>query len=94
MGDTEVWEFYNTTADAHPMHVHEVVFEVINREGLVLDIGTGEPVQPLQLTGIVRPPESWESGFKDTVTSYPGEVTRIRGAIYKPRAVRMALPHR
>ena len=25
VGATEVWEFYNTTADAHPMHVHEVV---------------------------------------------------------------------
>ena len=24
VGATEVWEFYNTTADAHPMHVHEV----------------------------------------------------------------------
>ena len=37
VGDTEVWEFYNFTADAHPMHVHEVVFEVVNREALVLD---------------------------------------------------------
>jgi FtsP/CotA-like multicopper oxidase with cupredoxin domain len=26
VGATEIWEFYNTTADAHPMHVHEVVF--------------------------------------------------------------------
>jgi FtsP/CotA-like multicopper oxidase with cupredoxin domain len=82
VGDTEVWEFYNFTADAHPMHVHEVVFEVVNREGLVLD--AGEPVQPVQLSGIVRPPEAWESGFKDTVTAYPGEVTRIRAKFDKP----------
>ena len=34
VGDTEVWEFYNFTADAHPMHVHEVVFEVVNRQAL------------------------------------------------------------
>ena len=33
VGATEVWEFYNTTGDAHPMHVHEVVFEVVNRAG-------------------------------------------------------------
>ena len=32
VGDTEVWEFYNLTADAHPMHIHEVVFEVVNRQ--------------------------------------------------------------
>ena len=33
VGATEVWEIYNTTADAHPMHVHELVFEVVNRRG-------------------------------------------------------------
>jgi FtsP/CotA-like multicopper oxidase with cupredoxin domain len=84
VGDTEVWEFYNFTADAHPMHVHEVVFEVVNREGLVRDALTGEPVQPVQLDGNVRPPEAWESGFKDTVIAYPGEVTRIRAQFNTP----------
>jgi len=77
VGNTEVWEFYNTTADAHPMHIHEVAFEVVNREGLVLD-DKGEVVQPVQLDGVVTPPESWETGFKDTVTSLPGQVTRVR----------------
>jgi FtsP/CotA-like multicopper oxidase with cupredoxin domain len=28
--------------------------------------------------GVVRPPEVWETGPKDTVISYPGELTRIR----------------
>ena len=79
-----VWEFYNFTVNAHPMHVHEVVFEVVNREGLVLDALTGEPVQPVQLSGNVRGPEAWETGFKDTVTAYPGEVTRIRAQFNVP----------
>jgi spore coat protein A len=78
LGVTEVWEMHNVTADAHPMHIHEVAFEVVNREGLVLDPETGEPVQPVVLTGVTRPPEAWEAGVKDTVTSYPGEVTRVR----------------
>ena len=76
VGDTEVWEFYNFTADAHPMHIHEIVFEVVNREKLVGD--DEEPSVPVQLTGEVRLPEPWESGFKDTVIAYPGEVTRVR----------------
>jgi FtsP/CotA-like multicopper oxidase with cupredoxin domain len=84
VGDTEVWELYNFTADAHPMHVHEVVFEVVNREALVLDPETGEPMQPVQLSGNVRPPEASESGLKDTVTAYPGEVTRIRAQFNTP----------
>jgi FtsP/CotA-like multicopper oxidase with cupredoxin domain len=82
VGDTEVWEFFNLTADAHPMHVHEVAFEVVNREPLVLE--DEEPVVPIQLTGTIRQPEAWESGFKDTVIAYPGEVTRLRARFDTP----------
>ena len=81
-GDTEVWEFYNFTADAHPMHIHEIAFEVVNRERLVLE--DDEPVVPVELTGDVRAPEAWESGFKDTVIAYPGEVTRVRAHFITP----------
>ena len=28
--------------------------------------------------GRVREPEAWETGWKDTVIAYPGEVTRIK----------------
>jgi FtsP/CotA-like multicopper oxidase with cupredoxin domain len=78
VGDTEVWEFYNTTGDAHPMHVHEVTFEVVNRELLAIDDDTGELETPLRPTGEKRPPEAWETGRKDTVIAYPGEVTRVK----------------
>jgi len=81
-GDTEIWEFYNFTVDAHPMHVHEVVFEVVDRQKLVVD-AEGAAVQPAQLDGPPRPREAWESGFKDTVIAYPGEVTRIRAQFKK-----------
>jgi spore coat protein A len=82
VGATEVWEFYNTTGDAHPMHVHEVVFKVVNRQGLLLD--DDEVVEPIQLVGSATPAESWETGFKDTVTAYPGTVTRIQAQFKKP----------
>ena len=77
VGDTEVWELYNFTADAHHMHIHEVAFEVVNREGLVTN-EDGETAPPAHLAGNPRPPEAWETGVKDTVTAYPGEVTRVR----------------
>ena len=94
VGATEVWEFYNTTGDAHPMHVHEVAFEVVNREGLVLDVD-GDVPSPVQTRRRrPRPPEAWETGFKDTVTAYPGQVTRVRAQFNDARAVRVALPHR
>jgi bilirubin oxidase len=64
VGDTEVWELFNFTEDAHPIHIHEVLFEVLGRRTLE--------------AGPLRPPETWETGRKDTVIAYPGEVTRIR----------------
>ena len=62
-GDTEIWEIHNLTVDAHPIHVHLVQFEVLER-------------QPIG--GASRPPEPGETGFKDTVIAYPGEITRIK----------------
>ncbi len=32
VGSTEVWEIINTTADTHPIHVHELQFQLINRQ--------------------------------------------------------------
>jgi FtsP/CotA-like multicopper oxidase with cupredoxin domain len=83
VGATEVWEIYNTTADAHPMHIHEIAFELVNRQGLALDT-EGEVVQPIQLDGSSKPAEPWESGIKDTVIAYPGQVTRVRARFTTP----------
>lgn len=83
VGATEIWEIYNTTADAHPMHIHEIAFELVNREGLVLD-AEDEVVEPIQLDGTITPPEPWESGFKDTVIAYPGQVTRLKARFTTP----------
>jgi len=82
VGATEVWEFYNATGDGHPMHVHEVVFEVLNRQ----DIFVNEDTQEVQVVpgSVPRPPEPWETGFKDTVIAYPGQVTRIRARFSTP----------
>jgi hypothetical protein len=31
-GETEIWEIVNTTADAHPIHLHLVQFQLISRQ--------------------------------------------------------------
>lgn len=83
VGATEVWELYNTTGDAHPMHVHETVFEVVDRQALKTE-EEGELVEPLTPVGIAVGPAPWETGFKDTVIAYPGQVTRIRARFNGP----------
>jgi FtsP/CotA-like multicopper oxidase with cupredoxin domain len=76
LGATEVWELYNATADAHPMHIHERAFEVMNRQNILVDEATRE-VQVVP-GSMPQPPEPWETGVKDTVVAYPGQVTRVR----------------
>jgi FtsP/CotA-like multicopper oxidase with cupredoxin domain len=82
VGATEVWELYNATADAHPIHIHELAFEVVNRQ----DISVDEDSQEVQVVpgSVPLPPEPWETGFKDTVIAYPGQVTRVRAQFNTP----------
>ena len=84
VGDTETWEMYNLTVDAHPVHVHEVAFEVVSRQPLQKDPTTDETVIPPEVIGTARLPEPWERGRKDTVICYPSEVTRIRAQFKTP----------
>lgn len=81
VGATEIWEIYNATADAHPMHVHEAVFQVLNRQNIVID----EANQTVQVASSPPDPAApWETGFKDTVIAYPGQVTRIKLRFNQP----------
>jgi bilirubin oxidase len=70
LNSIEIWEMYNFTGDAHPIHIHEVQFQLVDRQP------TGG--------GPARPPESWETGFKDTIIAYPGEITRIKALFDLP----------
>ncbi len=74
LGATEVWEIYNFTEDAHPIHIHQVQFEVLGREqegGGTSVAGSNDPLP-------------WEAGLKDTVIAYPEEVTRVKVRFDKP----------
>jgi spore coat protein A len=77
VNDTEVWEIYNTTVDAHPIHLHLVSFLVTGRQPYK---GNSDPetgiISNLKL-GKNRAVPSDEKSWKDTVIMYPGEVTRI-----------------
>jgi spore coat protein A len=64
------------------MHIHEVAFEVVDRQNVTIDEDTVE----VQVTtgSEPTPPEPWETGFKDTVIAYPGQVTRVRARFVAP----------
>ena len=75
LGAVEVWTLLNLSDDAHPIHLHLVRFQVLDRQLFDADeyhtsgrmIWTGEPV----------PPPAGEAGWKDTVVAAPGMATRI-----------------
>ena len=68
-GTTELWHIHNHTVDAHPIHIHEVMFEVVART---------------DAQGVTRAAEATEQGTKDTVIAYPGEVTTVRARFDLP----------
>jgi len=83
VGTTEEWEIYNTTVDGHPIHLHLVRFEVVDRQDLARD-AAGALVQPLTpVAGTNTPPNANEMGYKDTVIALPGQVTRIKAKFDK-----------
>lgn len=75
-GSIEIWSFANATGDVHPIHLHLVQFQVLNRQAF--DVKTYLQTQKLVCTGVPIPPESSERpGWKDTIKTYAGYVTRV-----------------
>jgi FtsP/CotA-like multicopper oxidase with cupredoxin domain len=95
LGDTEVWEIYNDTGDAHPIHVHLVHFEIIRRNKFTAtevnipvkthdgSIGNGFRLENIVI-GAKQRVLNTEQGPKDVVLCYPGEVTIIKMKFDKP----------
>jgi spore coat protein A len=74
LGSMEKWRFINTSDDAHPMHLHLVQFQILERQGFdipALQNGT------LKLLGTPRKPQPNEVGWKDTAVVNPGDVLTI-----------------
>ncbi len=84
-GATEIWRIINTTGDAHPIHVHLVEFQILDRQPFNVDL-----YPQLVFTGPrVTPPANERRAPKDTVKSFPGEVTRIISKFDLPTGTRV-----
>jgi spore coat protein A len=87
----EDWLLVNTTADTHPIHLHLVTFEVIDRRPF--NVAAYHPTtQAITYTGPALPAAPNENGRKDTVQAHPGEVTRIRARFELPDEGTIELP--
>jgi len=72
LGTSEIWRFINDSGVSHPMHMHLVMFQVLDRDGFTT--GPGGVVIP---NGTPQAPPAEESGWKDTAMVAPGQILRV-----------------
>jgi spore coat protein A, manganese oxidase len=72
---TEIWSFINPTDDTHPIHLHAVRFQILDRQKYAP--WAYQSKKELQFLGPRIPPEPFEAGWKDTAGAHSKMVTRI-----------------
>jgi spore coat protein A len=78
LNDVEVWSVYNGTEDAHPIHLHLVAFQILDRQKFKADQDPDNgALSNINHIGKPKPALAQEDGWKDTAIMYPGEVTRV-----------------
>jgi len=82
-GSIQVWNVYNLTADAHPMHTHLFNAMILRRRPFNVSNFKGVP----NWTGPGRGPDPGETGWKETSKMYPGECTTIAILVEHPLPV-------
>jgi spore coat protein A len=71
LGTSEVWRFINRSGVMHPMHIHSLFFQVLDRQSFKLN---GEE---MVMQATPTRPERGDRGWKDTVQVGPLEQVRV-----------------
>jgi spore coat protein A len=75
LDSTEIWNLINLTDDSHPLHLHLVRFQILDRRSI--DVSAYWMTGRLKFFGPPIPPDPSEAGWKDTVRADPAMLTRI-----------------
>lgn len=75
LNSVEIWNLVNTTQDLHPIHLHLVRFQLLERRAY--DVDDFLNYNNFHYVGDPAPPEHGETGWKDTIQAHPETVTRI-----------------
>lgn len=78
LGAVEIWRLINVSDDDHPIHLHIVDMQIIERQPF--DVAHYQAAGKLKFTGDAAPPEPNERGFKDTIRATAGQVTTFIAA--------------
>ena len=93
-GTTEVWRIYNNTADTHPIHLHQVAYQVLARQAFstkLVNLGPSPSghttmwgMSNTRLLGAPALAVGNEVAWKDTIQINPGEVITVRATFDLP----------
>jgi FtsP/CotA-like multicopper oxidase with cupredoxin domain len=75
----EQWDIINTTVDTHPMHLHQVAFQLVNRESIEVlgtDPVSGDPILNVTNAGVL-----------------PGPLTPPDYVVATPSTIELPAPH-
>ncbi len=75
LNSTEIWTLINLTSEPHPIHLHLVRFQILDRRSF--DVATYRKTGKLVYTEPAALPEAHEAGWKDTVRADEFRATRI-----------------
>jgi len=75
LDSVEIWSLANFTDDSHPIHLHMVRFQILDRRSFEPELYYKQG--KIVYIGAPEPPAANEAGWKDTVQAHPGMVTRI-----------------
>jgi spore coat protein A len=88
-GDTEVWEIVNLTADAHPIHLHLVQFQLINRQNFNTNKYNGAYAAAFPAgayTPAYGPPLDYNTGNTRALGGNPDITKYLQGPVMPPNA--------
>ncbi len=77
LNSAEIWSLANLTQDTHPIHLHMVRFQILDRRAFSVDDYLATNTPPLRYTDVAHLPAKHEMGWKDVVQCPPETVTRI-----------------
>jgi spore coat protein A len=83
-GAVEKWVIYNTTDHTHPIHLHQVAFQIISRQQFDYESTPTGGIKITRLIGKPVGPAPNEAGWKDTVQVNPGEAVTIEAQFDLP----------
>jgi spore coat protein A len=75
LDEVEIWRIFNAGPAVHPIHIHLIQFQVLDR--IPFDVDTYNRNGQIRFTGSPVPPEPQEAGWKDTIATPPGFITRL-----------------